>query len=66
MVRPRFKIMHYRLSILRYSDAEIIRAGKATSPTASLFLDQAAQDENALKYDALQQEWRRRHPRKRS
>jgi hypothetical protein len=58
----RFNAARYRLRVLQFTDAELIRAGKDCSPAASPKANPMVQEQNALKYLALKHEWRRRHP----
>jgi hypothetical protein len=53
----------YLRRLLQFTDAELIKAGKACSPAASRNANAIVQEQNALKYVALKQEWRRRHPK---
>jgi hypothetical protein len=64
MVGWGFDEANYRNRILTWSDAEIIKAGKAASPAGSRWSDPATIEENVIKYRILREEWRRRHPHK--
>jgi hypothetical protein len=50
------------LRLLQFTDAELMKAAKDCSPAASQHVNPIKKDENALKYVALKQEWKRRHP----
>jgi hypothetical protein len=59
----RFNAARYLRHLLQFTDAELIKAGKACSRAASRNANAIVQERNALKYVALKQEWRRRHPK---
>jgi hypothetical protein len=60
----RFNAARYRRHLLQFTGAELIKAGKTCSPAASRNANANVQEQNALKYVALKQEWPRRHPKK--
>jgi hypothetical protein len=57
----RFDKEQFRRKLMEYSDVELIKLGKATSPTASRWADPMTGTEKALKYELCKHEWRRRH-----
>jgi hypothetical protein len=64
MVGWRFNEAQFRSDILKYTDEEIVRLGKASSPAAQRWADPLTIEENEIKYRILRAEWLRRHPPK--
>ena len=59
----RFDAEAFRRRLMRYSDVDLIKMGKACAPAEWLIADPLTKAENANKYELCRAEWRRRHPK---
>jgi len=57
----RFDADEYRARIMKYSDEELIQAGKNCSPASNRWADPMTKMHNEAKYNLCQEEWLRRH-----
>lgn len=60
----RFDPELFRRQLMKYSDLELIKMGRACAPAEWLIADPLTKSEQAHKYELCKQEWRRRHPQK--
>ncbi len=59
----RFDPELFRRQLMKYSDLELIKMGRACAPANWLIADPLTKSEQAQKYELCRQEWRRRHPK---
>ncbi|MFZ1975597.1 MAG: hypothetical protein WAU89_22320 [Candidatus Acidiferrales bacterium] len=62
----RFDPELFRRQLMKYSDLEVIKMGKACAAANWRIADPMTKSEQAQKYELCRQEWRRRHPREKN
>ena len=59
----RFDPELFRRQLMKYSDLELIKMGRACAPANWLIADPLTKSEQEKKYELCRAEWRRRHPK---
>ena len=59
----RFDQKLFQRQLMKYSDLELIKMGRACAPAEQRIADPMTKSEQEKKYELCREEWRRRHPK---